>query len=86
MTIIRVDTVVDDQEYGLQAGEWQYEYTKSTGPILFQMSKESGGTFRTMTDGSINATQDGTFKWGQGNVFKAQLGAGDTLTLARIGD
>jgi hypothetical protein len=84
MTITRVDTVVDDQEYGLAAGTWQFQVVIGTGPTTFEMSDQTGGTFTLMTDGTFSASQDGTMQWGQGNIFKAQLGAGDTVTLSKI--
>lgn len=84
MTINRVLTVVDDQEYGLSPGTWQFQVVVSTGPTTFEISDQTGGTFTQMTDGSFAASADGQMVWGQDNIFKAQLGAGDTVTLSKI--
>jgi hypothetical protein len=84
MTIRKVSTVVDGEEYGLAAGRWEFDLTIGTGPTTFEKSKESSGTFKTMTDGTFTVTTEGVFDWGEGNIFKAQLGAGDSLSLAKV--
>lgn len=66
----------------LAPGLYQYNTVIATGPVLLQISTDDGATFRTMTDGSIAATGDGTFQWGKGYIFKATVPSGDTLDIS----
>jgi hypothetical protein len=41
-------------------------------------------SLKELADGTFTATTEGVFDWGEGNIFKAQLGAGDSLSLAKV--
>lgn len=68
----------------LQAGTWQFNAVLTTGTILMQMSSDDGATFRTMTDGTIAATEDGIMMWGQNNLFKAVISGDGVIDIDPI--
>lgn len=76
--------MVDDTNYSPSKGTYRYTANIATGPIVLQISVDGGTTFQNMTNGSIAATEDKLIRFGDGDIVKATIPGGDSITLSQV--
>jgi hypothetical protein len=66
----------------LPKGLYSFVASVTTGPIVLLVSDDGGANFVAVTAGSFAADAEGTIRVAQGFVYKATMGASDTLRLS----
>ena len=73
------------QEYPLEPGEWKFNTVlAAAGPTVIEISTDGGASFQTETDGSLVASSTGILTIGRGDIFRATIQGGDTLTMSLV--
>ena len=77
--------ITSAQEYKLEPGTWKYKNVlAAAGPTTILLSTDDGATFDAESDGVFTASGSGLLDIGRGDLFKATIQGGDTLTMSLV--
>jgi hypothetical protein len=65
-----------------QRGIHSFVANVTTGPVVLEVSDDSGATFQNMTDGSFAADEDGMIVFADDLQYRAQIPGGDSIVFA----